>query len=141
MFGNIEINKSVHKQDPFFIIAFLRKVDLIIIEISKKSFETAINFINDWTKYSLFFIKYFINNLISTSEDSGKVWRQVTLFSSNKVLNLIMWTVNNQHIFTKTTLLDNFADKHFTHCCYNKFLRNETGKYVATTLLWIKRYL
>ena len=46
MFNHIEVNQGIHKKNSFFIITFLWKIDFIIVQISKKGFKTAVNFIN-----------------------------------------------------------------------------------------------
>lgn len=136
MFNHIEVNQGIHKKNSFFIITFLRKIDLIVVQISKKSFKTAVNFINYRPQYLLFIIKNFVHYFIPTSKNSGQIWRKVTLFSTNKILYFIVRIVNCQNFFTETVLFYNLTDQNLAHCRYNQFLWNDTRKNVTTTLLW-----
>jgi len=110
MFNHIEVNQGIHKKNSFFIITFLRKIDFIIVQISKKSFKTAINFINYRPQYCLFFIKNLVHYFIPTPKNSGQIWRKVTLFSTNKILYFIVGIINCQNIFTETVLFFNLTD-------------------------------
>ena len=67
MFNNIEIDQGIHQKYPFFIITFLWKINLIIVQISKKCFETTVYFVNYRPEYFLLFIKNLIHDLILTS--------------------------------------------------------------------------
>ena len=128
MLNHIQINQCVHKQNPFLIIAFLWKVDLIIVEISKTRPETSIYSISNSAQQLFFLIQNIIHNLISASEGPREQSWKVTLSLSYEKSQLITRVFDCENVFTKTVLLSNFTDKHFAQGCYYHLLRYETGK-------------